>query len=147
MCTRESREESIPPMSSDSARRAIRERLEARRRSLLSRYQRESADSSRDAGAAAHVEAAEPWDARVLSLITEVDLRTLENVARALHRLDSDTYGICTVCNEVIEPARLRALPEATECVDCVRSAAKSSPRWAVPIDDSSDPSAPHHTV
>jgi RNA polymerase-binding transcription factor DksA len=134
-------------MSSDSAKRAIRERLEARRRSLLSRYQRASADSSRAADAAERVDAAEPWDARVLSLITEVDLRTLENVARALHRLDSDTYGTCTVCNEAIEPARLRALPEATECVDCVRSAAKSSPRWPVPIDDSAEQSAPHHTA
>ena len=134
-------------MSSDSAKRAIRERLEARRRSLLSRYQRQSADSSRDIDASELVDATEPWDARVLSRITEVDLRTLENVARALRRLESDTYGMCTVCNEVIEPARLRALPEATECVDCVRSATKSSSRWPVPIDDSADQSAPHPTA
>lgn len=126
-------------MPTDAARRSIRERLEARRSSLLSRYQgtlapggpvpADEPDEDDEHGERA---AAAPWEARVLSAITEVDLRTLDNVARALHRLDSDTYGICTGCNEVIEPARLRALPEATECVDCVRGATAASARWAV---------------
>jgi DnaK suppressor protein len=118
-------------MSSKPAnKREIRERLEARRSSLLSRYgstvERPGGDLARQAPA--HHDD-EPWAAHVLMKMTEVDLRTLERVVRALRRLDAGTYGLCAWCDESIEPARLAALPEAAECVDCVRFA-DETPSW-----------------
>jgi DnaK suppressor protein len=122
-------------MSTRFVSKQIRERLEARRRSLLSRY--ESAigrPSEGDATPGHHrVDEPETWD-HVLTRMTAVDLRTLESVVRAIRRLDTGTYGICASCDERIEPARLAALPEAAECVDCVRFADETPPQWTVSV-------------
>lgn len=120
-------------MSTKSANtRAIHERLETRRKSLLSRYRGVGERSGDDLAAPARprTDDDEPWAAHVLLKMTDVDLRTLDCVVRALRRLDAGTYGICTSCDEPIEPARLAALPEAAECVDCVRFADETLPQW-----------------
>lgn len=118
-------------MSTKSANtRAIRERLEARRKSLLSRYRSAVERSDGVAAPGRPRDDDEPWAAHVLLQMTDVDLRTLDCVVRALRRLDDGTYGICTSCDEPIEPARLAALPEAAECVDCVRFADETPMHW-----------------
>ena len=118
-------------MSTKSANtRAIRERLETRRKSLLSRYRNAVERSDGAAGPGRPRDDEEPWAAHVLLQMTDVDLRTLDCVVRALRRLDDGTYGVCTSCDERIEPARLAALPEAAECVDCVRFADETPLQW-----------------
>ncbi|MGC8873424.1 MAG: TraR/DksA family transcriptional regulator [Chloroflexia bacterium] len=47
--------------------------------------------------------------------------RTLEQVEAALRRLSAGTYGLCEVCGEPIDRARLEALPYAAQCVNCQR--------------------------
>ena len=37
----------------------------------------------------------------------------------ALRRLDAGTYGVCTTCGESIAAARLEAMPQAMQCIDC----------------------------
>jgi DnaK suppressor protein len=44
---------------------------------------------------------------------------TLEEVGRALAKLDDGTYGLCEMCGVRIERARLEALPYARYCLDC----------------------------
>jgi len=50
-------------------------------------------------------------------------IRTLENklgsIEQALRLAEKGTYGICERCGEKIDPARLKALPHTTLCVDC----------------------------
>ncbi len=43
----------------------------------------------------------------------------LDEINRALKRLDEGTYGICEMCGQPIKPARLEALPWATLCINC----------------------------
>ena len=43
----------------------------------------------------------------------------LARIDRALARIDQGTYGICTACGESIDEARLGAIPDATECINC----------------------------
>jgi DnaK suppressor protein len=43
----------------------------------------------------------------------------LENVDRALAKIDAGTYGICEDCGQEIPAARLEARPESIRCVDC----------------------------
>lgn len=112
--------------------REIRERLSARRVALLTRYRNagERAEEELATPASELVEAAsEQWDARVLSEMTDADARALEGVIAAIHRLDAGGYGICAACTQPIEPARLRALPEAAECAGCARFAEEAPPR------------------
>lgn len=45
--------------------------------------------------------------------------RKLDEIDVALRAAEQGTYGICEVCGEPIDPARLKIVPEATMCVRC----------------------------
>lgn len=44
---------------------------------------------------------------------------TLEDVDRALERMDKGTYGQCKYCGQPIDERRLTARPESGSCVSC----------------------------
>lgn len=44
---------------------------------------------------------------------------TLVQVEHALQKLDEGTYGLCDNCGQLIDRARLEALPQAALCVNC----------------------------
>jgi len=59
---------------------------------------------------------------------------SLVEVERALYKFDHGTYGLCDICGQSIDPARLEALPQANLCLSCKAQQAKnakgkSSPR------------------
>jgi RNA polymerase-binding transcription factor DksA len=43
----------------------------------------------------------------------------LEDVERALRKLESGSYGLCEKCNRPIAPARLEAMPAVKTCIEC----------------------------
>lgn len=43
--------------------------------------------------------------------------RELVQVEAALQRIDEGRYGICEVCGDPIDPARLKAMPSASLCI------------------------------
>ena len=45
--------------------------------------------------------------------------QAVEEIDRALVRMDGDTYGVCERCGKKISVARLEALPYAALCIDC----------------------------
>lgn len=49
--------------------------------------------------------------------------RLLDDVERALKRIEAGTYGVCERCGRPIPEERLRAIPYATACVDCQEQA------------------------
>lgn len=51
--------------------------------------------------------------------LQELMQRRLEQVRRALWRIDQGLYGICARCGRPIGVERLRALPEAELCLEC----------------------------
>jgi DnaK suppressor protein len=55
----------------------------------------------------------------VLRNLQEETRLELKQVRSALKRIESDEYGTCATCGEVISPARLDALPYATLCIRC----------------------------
>ena len=46
-------------------------------------------------------------------------LASVEEIDRALEKLDLGTYGVCEKCGENIPKERLKALPHAALCVTC----------------------------
>lgn len=48
--------------------------------------------------------------------------KTLQKIDEALHRIDDGTYGICSVCGQLIRKARLQHLPFAHTCMECQRA-------------------------
>jgi DnaK suppressor protein len=53
-----------------------------------------------------------------------IDVRHLREINDALHRIDTDQYGICLECEEPISAKRLDAVPWAKYCVACQESIA-----------------------
>ncbi len=69
-----------------------------------------------------------------VSRLTEIGVgsvleTTLEQVERALAKLDAGTYGVCDSCGGEIPAARLQARPESTHCVPCAAGARRPPPR------------------
>lgn len=48
-----------------------------------------------------------------------IDMKLLREIADALHRIETDSYGICLECEEPISQKRLDAVPWARYCVSC----------------------------
>ena len=48
----------------------------------------------------------------------------LQQVERALRRIETGEYGRCEACHRPIQSARLELVPFATRCVACEKSAA-----------------------
>jgi len=50
----------------------------------------------------------------------------LAEVQHALDKFDQGIYGLCDICGQPIEPARLEALPHASLCLSCKARQAKN---------------------
>ncbi|MFG2576309.1 TraR/DksA family transcriptional regulator [Streptomyces sp. NPDC048481] len=59
--------------------------------------------------------------AHVVALMAQAR-QHLEELDRALERLERGEYGQCEVCGKTIPPERLEIRPAATTCVRCARS-------------------------
>lgn len=49
--------------------------------------------------------------------------KTLQRTRAALRRLETGDYGLCTRCEEDIDPRRLESDPAALMCIDCASRA------------------------
>ena len=45
--------------------------------------------------------------------------RTIQQIDEALHRIDDGTYGVCTVCGQLIRKPRLMNQPFVLTCMEC----------------------------
>ncbi len=45
----------------------------------------------------------------------------LEQVRKALRRVDENEFGKCVICDGEIRPARLLALPFTDRCIECAK--------------------------
>jgi DnaK suppressor protein len=92
-----------------------RHRLEGERESLRSQLMDLTGGSFDDNFADSGQVAAEKGENRVLA----TQLRDqLDDVERALNRLDEGTYGLCETCGQPIGEARLEVMPAARFCIN-----------------------------
>ena len=68
------------------------------------------------ATAHSHAGVREPGRAETANL-----LLLLEQVDKALERVEAGSYGICEICQGELEAQRLLADPQARVCLDCLR--------------------------
>ncbi len=102
--------------------RHFRERLEAERSAIQARI----AARNRDTQETVHEESGVGDDVDEASLLYDreediddnaLDQSTLEQIDRALERIDAGTYGVSEVSGKPIPKARLEAVPYATTLV------------------------------
>jgi DnaK suppressor protein len=51
--------------------------------------------------------------------------QSVDEIERALARMDRGDYGLCERCGKKIAPARLEALPQAALCIECASRLAR----------------------
>jgi DnaK suppressor protein len=86
--------------------------------------------------------------AELNSQMASYESRELRQIENALEKIRRGRYGRCEVCDRPIAAMRLKAVPYATECIDCARreerrsaSASRSGPvnRLADYLEDDSE--------
>lgn len=79
--------------------------------------------SEHDATAGDEVDAAIATEqAELRSQMASFESRELAQIETALDRIRRGRYGHCDSCEKPINSMRLKALPYATECINCARS-------------------------
>jgi len=103
--------------------RTLRKRLEAERRRLMAELERLAVTEQENPGYSTHIadDATEVFENAKNQALRQNLQRLLGQVNDALAKFDQGTYGLCEVCGDTIDRARLKALPYATLCLKCQR--------------------------
>ena len=64
---------------------------------------------------------------RLLARLDDRQKAEIEEIDRAIVRIESGDYGRCEVCTKPIPLARLEALPAAATCLPCAQAGEKAS--------------------
>jgi DnaK suppressor protein len=51
--------------------------------------------------------------------LLQIDAKLLRAIEAAIERIDNGNYGICSICEEEISLARLKAVPWTSVCIAC----------------------------
>ncbi len=103
----------------------VREELQRRRRTILETVRRERAELEGLRAAERDPEfeegAQSEHEQYTLASLSDSQRREVASITAALVRIDAGEYGICSDCEQEIDPRRLAALPTALFCTDCAR--------------------------
>jgi RNA polymerase-binding protein DksA len=112
----------------------LRSRLESERKRLLDELEQIRANTrpfnERREGSPFGKREEEATEAFELEKRLAFDKRLREQLAEVEHALakfDQGTYGICDICGQPIDRARLEALPQANLCLSCKAKQAKNA--------------------
>lgn len=87
---------------------------------LIADVDREAATLQNGAQADVLDSAAQREPIAVLESIRGAQRSELSELDAALERIEKGTYGTCQMCGGAVGRQRLRAIPEARYCIDCV---------------------------
>ncbi len=106
----------------DDAARAAREALLRKRRRLVELHgdaESEGRGLRGDQSADWVDQASDQGAAKLLDDLTEREFGEIAEIDAALARIEGGTYGSCLSCGGLVEPARLKAIPEVRLCLAC----------------------------
>ena len=72
-------------------------------------------------------DAVQSYDRQLVIGLGEKDLKKLRLVEEAIERLDNGEYGVCSDCGALIPEGRLKVVPFASHCVDCLEKIEKKN--------------------
>ena len=100
----------------------FRERLLALRNQLATRGQALERNRRKPLNKDSGEQALELENAEVENALYEEAQAELQEIERALVRLEAGDYGTCEACDRKIAPERLEAYPAAVRCIDCAQA-------------------------
>jgi len=112
----------------------LRSRLESERKRLVEEMEQlkanvRPADERREGSpfGKREEEAAETLELEKRLTLEKRTRDQMAEVEHALRKFEEGTYGLCDSCGQLIDPARLEALPQATLCMSCKSRQAKNA--------------------
>jgi DnaK suppressor protein len=105
----------------------VRHKLADRLEELNARVERIEAEQRRPMEHDSMEQVVERENDEVLDGVERSALAAIAAIRQALSRLDSGTYGLCIWCGEAIAPARLEAMPTASQCIRCAGKVARDN--------------------
>jgi DnaK suppressor protein len=104
----------------------LHEELMERRRALKAELRRLTAPPTESVGVSFGKRVGDGTTEAVERMSTTATARSLaasiDDVDRAIEKIESGTYGVCDACGAVIPLERLAALPATAHCVGCAGS-------------------------
>lgn len=97
----------------------IKQSLLERKAELAGRIEALNRDKQKALDPDAEERAVELQNSEVKEHLDQIEIASLAKVNAALARLESDQFGICQECGEMISEKRLMAMPEALSCMNC----------------------------
>lgn len=95
--------------------------LEARLADLEARLSNIKRDVTQAHSGDSAEQAQERENDEVVDAIGNETALSISIIQAALGRIENGTYGACDQCGESITQERLKAIPEATRCLNCVQ--------------------------
>jgi RNA polymerase-binding protein DksA len=77
--------------------------------------------------------ASDNFEQEVAIGLLETEEQRLEEIAAALERINTGTFGLCQECGKEISEVRLQAIPYTRLCIDCASRADGDTARPASP--------------
>lgn len=97
----------------------LRTRLQVRLKELGAEVERLETESAQPLDADWSEQANQIEDLETSEGLEQVRLEEAREIRAALQCIADGTYGTCASCGAEIAPARLKALPTATLCINC----------------------------
>ncbi len=101
------------------AHKALKHQLEERLAALQRRLSSLRSDVIQPHSDDSAERAQERENDEVVDAIGNETTLSIRAITEALERIENGTYGACGSCGEAIGEARLKAIPEATRCLNC----------------------------
>ncbi len=98
----------------------LREQFEARIAELVEQAKEIDAELRETPNPDYEENATEMEGDEVLEGLGQVALDEIRQLNLAIKRIDNGIYGDCAECGELIGKGRLKAVPHATKCMDCL---------------------------
>lgn len=99
---------------------AFKETLLARKRELYRRLHKIETDLDAPMNADSAERATERENDEVLEEFGHAGVGELKAIEAALDRIAAGTFGLCAKCGKAISPDRLKAVPHAALCTECI---------------------------
>ena len=72
-------------------------------------------------------EAAQSYNRQLMLELGQQEWKKLRLVEEAIEKIDNGQYGICSECQEPIPEARLKVIPFAEHCINCLEAIEKKN--------------------
>lgn len=73
--------------------------------------------------------AADTYDREMSTNMVSAEQEILYQIDDALKRMDDGSFGVCGECNNPISMSRLKAVPYASNCIECQRAKEQKNKR------------------